>query len=562
MTERTVRLPGGADREGTTAGTVTAPDTSTAPVTDPPMPDESGVSHENVNTAGLQRTLPVGSPDPQSADGDYAGVDPDHAGALIGRILAGRYEVQRVLGRGGMGIVYEGRHIAVGRRVAIKVLRRDLARTTQAVARFHREAKAAAAIGSEHIVEVFDFGYSDEGDAFIVMELLEGSNLGQLVRAEGRLPEPRAVGIARQIARALGEAHSKGIIHRDLKSENVFILSRDGGDFVKLLDFGISKVTETGDGAPMTTEGVVMGTPYYMAPEQAMSDVETDQRIDVYALGCILYEMLTGRVPFRGRNAVEVVFKHVHEAPVPPSIACPEAQISPALDAVVLRALAKNRNERYPSATAVLTALPRSGLANSLTSLPPDTQHAPSVTSAQDADTRALRSRRPGTLDERAPERSREDRYQVAWVLGAAVITLSAMLGIVRWVRTSDPHRATHERENAATHADAGEARGRTAESARDAGAAGVAAVQSDSAVSGASAEALDASAATRAANGGGTRVGVGAAMRATRDDAGGVSGATGASAATHGDGGSASSGTGDPTMEGMHSSPYGAGGH
>ncbi|MEI8255990.1 MAG: protein kinase, partial [Deltaproteobacteria bacterium] len=282
--------------------------------------------------------------------------DPDGAERLIGRILAGRYEVLRVLGRGGMGIVYEARHVTVGRTVAIKVLRHDLARSTEAVVRFHREAKAAASIGSAHIVEVFDFGYSDEGDAYIAMELLEGEDLGRVVRREGKLPESRAVDIATQVARALQAAHAKGIIHRDLKSENVFIVQRSGSDFVKLLDFGISKVSEGDEGrGPMTSEGVVMGTPHYMAPEQAMSDVEPDARIDLYALGCLLYEMLTGNLPFTGKNPVEVVFKHVHEAPVPVRKVVPG--LSARVERIVMCALEKKRDDRWATAAAFAEAL-------------------------------------------------------------------------------------------------------------------------------------------------------------------------------------------------------------
>jgi serine/threonine protein kinase len=282
--------------------------------------------------------------------------DPDRAERLVGRVLAGRYEVRRVLGRGGMGLVYEARHITVGRSVAIKVLRQDLARSTDAVARFHREARAAAAVGSEHIVEVFDFGYTEDGDAYIAMELLEGEDLGALVRRSGPLMPQRALAIARQVARALEMAHAKGIVHRDLKSENVFVLQRQGEEFVKLLDFGISKVSE-GDGGrgPMTSEGVVMGTPHYMAPEQIESSMESDHRIDLYALGCVLYETLTARLPFTGRNPIEVVFKHVHEAPTPPSRW--REGLSPDLDAVVLHALEKDRGRRYQSAAEMLSAL-------------------------------------------------------------------------------------------------------------------------------------------------------------------------------------------------------------
>ena len=340
---------------------------------------------------------------------DAAPVDPEKPERLIGRIVAGRYEVRKVLGRGGMGIVYEGRHVTVGRTVAIKVLRQDLARSTEAVQRFHREAKAAAAIGSEHIVEVFDFGYSDEGDAYIAMELLAGEDLGRIVRREGALPERRALGIVRQVAQALESAHAKGIIHRDLKSENVFVVQRGGCDFVKLLDFGISKVSEGEEGrGPMTSEGVVMGTPHYMAPEQAMSEVEPDHRLDIYALGCLMFEMLTGRVPFTGKNPVEVVFKHVHEtAPLPRKL---RPEISAHAEAVVLKALEKKREDRFEHAAAMMAALDDARF-------------------GADANALAAVEAKPAADASANADRGRSLRLGV----GAVVVTLAAGLGVT-WV--------------------------------------------------------------------------------------------------------------------------------
>jgi serine/threonine protein kinase len=276
--------------------------------------------------------------------------------ALAGRILAGRYQLDAVLGRGGMGVVYSGRHIAIDRAIAVKVLRRDLARSSDAVARFHREARAAASIGSPHIVEVFDFGFTDEGDAFIAMERLDGTDLRKLVRESGPLAPARAIAIARQIAKGLAAAHARGIIHRDLKSENVFVCRRDTGEHVKLLDFGISKVTELDDSrGPLTSEGVVMGTPHYMAPELLHGATAADARADVYALGCVLYEMLTGAVPFSGKTPMEVAYKHVHEPVEPPSRRRPG--LSPTLDALALRALEKNVHLRIASAEQFIRAL-------------------------------------------------------------------------------------------------------------------------------------------------------------------------------------------------------------
>ncbi len=304
-------------------------------------------------------TLPVG---PTASSSKSVGQpETDHADRMLGRLLAGRYLLERVIGRGGMGIVYAARHVRVGRSVAVKVLRPDLVRVNEATARFLREARAAAAVGNEHIVDILDQGYGDDGEAFIVMELLVGEDLRRLITRDGALAPERAVGIARQTAEALQSAHDKGVIHRDLKSENIFITARDGADFVKVVDFGISKVLEIDGQGPITESGALLGTPHYMAPEQGEGKVDPDHRVDVYALGCILFEMLTGELPFTGRTSVEVMYKHVHEAPRTPSRVRPDGGISPALDAVVLRALAKNRDKRFPSTLALANALPEPG---------------------------------------------------------------------------------------------------------------------------------------------------------------------------------------------------------
>ena len=273
--------------------------------------------------------------------------------SYLGRVIAGRYALERLLGRGGMGLVFQARHVAVGRRVAVKILRPEYARSDEAVARFHREAKAAASVGSPHIVEVIDFGYSEDGGAYLAMELLEGEDLAALLRRKGPLEPSRAVALARQVAEALAAAHGRGIVHRDLKSGNVFV-SR--GDRVKVLDFGVSKVLDPSDnGSFDTAQGAMIGTAHYMAPEQASDGRGVDARADLYSLGCILFEMLTGELPFVGATPVEVLYKHVHESPRRPSSIRPG--VPRALDALVLKLLAKDREGRPPDARAVLAAL-------------------------------------------------------------------------------------------------------------------------------------------------------------------------------------------------------------
>ncbi len=307
---------------------------------------------------GATDTLPL-----RGATASDAGRESATEASWVGRVIAGRYAIERAIGRGGMGFVFEARHVAVGRRVAVKILRPEVARSAEAVARFHREARAAAAIGHPRIVEVLDFGHGDDG-AYLVMELLQGADLASIVRSKGALPVERAVGIARQVADGLAAAHARGIVHRDLKSGNVFVTQRDGRDSVKVLDFGVSKALDLDDGAaPSTHQGTLVGTPHTMAPEQGTDGRSVDHRADLYALGCILFEMLTGELPFTGSTPVEVLYKHVHESPRRPSAVRGDMAIPRALDDLVLRLLAKDRDRRPADARAVIDALDRVDLA-------------------------------------------------------------------------------------------------------------------------------------------------------------------------------------------------------
>ena len=195
-------------------------------------------------------------------------LEEDPVEALAGQVLGERYEVLRPLGQGGMGVVFQARHLLLDKLVAVKVLRADRVSTKTALARFHREARAAASIGDPHIVDVTDYGFTDDGNAYIVMEQLEGSDLRAIIREEGPLELGRIRLLTRQMLKALSSAHGRGIVHRDLKPDNVFITHLDGAEFVKLLDFGISKllITDTDSDTWITSTDVVMGTPYYMAP--------------------------------------------------------------------------------------------------------------------------------------------------------------------------------------------------------------------------------------------------------------------------------------------------------
>jgi serine/threonine-protein kinase len=270
---------------------------------------------------------------------------PGEINELVGQLVDGRYQVERVLGVGSMGIVYVARHLAVGKRVALKVLREHLLQDQEVGRRFAAEATAATAIGNAHIVDTLDYGTLPNGCAYIAMEFLEGQTVTEALRAQKSLPIERLLRIARQVAVALGAAHDAGIIHRDLKPDNVFLVEQSGApDFVKILDFGIAKFG--GGQNKLTHAGAVFGTPHYMAPEQALGRV-TDARTDLYALGVIMYEMAAGRVPFDGDNPISVLTQHATEPP--PPLGKRARGLPRRFEAMVMRCLAKEPEERFAS---------------------------------------------------------------------------------------------------------------------------------------------------------------------------------------------------------------------
>ncbi|HEX6242600.1 MAG TPA: serine/threonine-protein kinase, partial [Polyangiales bacterium] len=263
---------------------------------------------------------------------------------LIGRTIGGRYQVCELIGAGGMGTVYRGRHQLVGRDVALKFLAPRYARDAAARERFLREARAANRIDHEHIIDITDFGETSDNLVFLVMEYLEGDTLSNVIERGALAPE-RALTIAHQLATALARAHELDVIHRDIKPDNIFVLQRRGGDFVKLLDFGLAKVAGE---HRLTATGKVFGTPEYLAPEQARGESITGQA-DQYALGCVLYEMLTGTLPFEGPHP-EVVLKHLQAEVAPPSRRKLGLPLAREMDALVLRMLAKHPGERFTDA--------------------------------------------------------------------------------------------------------------------------------------------------------------------------------------------------------------------
>jgi serine/threonine-protein kinase len=280
---------------------------------------------------------------------------------LIGQTLDGRYHVEKKIGEGGMGVVFSARHAVIERPLAIKVLKREAMRDTATIRRFIQEAKAASRIGHPNIVDVTDFGTTPDGMTYSVMEYVPGQTLGTALRLGAPFAAVRAIRITAQIARALAAAHDKGIVHRDLKPENVFLLDRDGRpDFVKIVDFGIAKVTPPAGKAAeprLTRAGSVFGTPEYMAPEQAAGRSDTDGRVDIYALGVIFYEMICGRVPHRGDSMVRTLAMQMLDPIEPPSRVRPDLHIAPELEAVVMHALVKKREQRYQTMGELLEAL-------------------------------------------------------------------------------------------------------------------------------------------------------------------------------------------------------------
>jgi serine/threonine-protein kinase len=281
----------------------------------------------------------------ESAPGYRSDADP-----LIGTLVDGRYEIESVLGEGGMGIVYGARHRSLDKRFALKVMRAGMAEQDELAQRFIQEARAAAAIHHPNVVQITDFGELPGCAPYFVMEFLDGLPLSKLLKSGGPPPFARALRILKQVAAALGAAHAAGVVHRDLKPDNIHIT---GNDVVKVLDFGVAMVAGAGR---LTRTGTVYGTPHYLSPEQASGDT-VDHRADVYALGIIMYEMFAGRVPFEADSYMGVLTKHMFMVPEPPSRVNAAVRELGALEDVTLKCLEKKPNARYPSMEALITEI-------------------------------------------------------------------------------------------------------------------------------------------------------------------------------------------------------------
>ena len=292
-------------------------------------------------------------PAPEAAGPDHPGPDHGRLRLIAGKVIPGtRYRLTRWLGEGGMGVVYEAQHTDIERKVALKILRYDLSQKPEMVQIFRDEARAASRTGHPNIVEIYDFGELPDGRLFLCMELLDGQDLVPPTETSVRDPA-EVIAILRQLCKGLGAAHKAGVVHRDVKPENIILVQKNGRDgVVKIVDFGISAML----GGRPDRRGKIAGTPHYMAPEQIRGKA-FDGRLDIYAVGCVAYELLTGRTPFPGEGLDQVLVAHIDEPPPPFRQARPDLTLPPALEQVVLRCLAKKPEDRYPDMTELEAAL-------------------------------------------------------------------------------------------------------------------------------------------------------------------------------------------------------------
>lgn len=352
-----------------------------------------------------------------------------------GYLVKQRYQLIRPIGTGAMGAVHEAVEVNLGKRVAVKFLDPILARDQRVSARFRREARAAAQVHHDNVCDVSDLGVTDEGIPYLVMELLDGEPFSEVLRREGKLSVGRAVGLMGQVLSALAAAHALGIVHRDLKPANIFLTrASDGSERVKLIDFGIAKVTQASDSVEATTAGMIMGTPYFMSPEQAAGETkEVDQRTDVWAVGVILYLSLTGTVPFAGENHLAVFNKVFHQEPPPPREL--EPSIPTAVEAAILQALCKERGGRYATADELKAVLDRATGQDHVPTRPAGVPKVANISAPADGKNASL------TPTEMSVAASRRKRWMVPGIV--AVLLLLVGVGSGAFVVLSGRSEAT-----------------------------------------------------------------------------------------------------------------------
>jgi serine/threonine protein kinase len=358
----------------------------------------------------------------------------------IGLILDSKYELVERLGQGGMGTVYRARRLHIGDEVAVKLLSRELVREEDALARFRREARSAAMIRHHNVVSIHDFNDATgaNGESYIVMELVKGESLRSLLEREGRIPPERAVSLMRDICAGVGVAHREGLLHRDLKPDNVIVTppNHEGEkETAKVVDFGLAKVRDAADVSALTRAGVLLGTLYYMSPEQCRGD-DLDARADVYSLGAMFYEMLAGVPPFKSSNLTGLISKHLNDPPPPFD---PSLRVPPALAQACFVALAKDREGRQPDATAF------------------GNQLAIGLATTADAYTETVSERIPFASSASTPIPVRKTSSTLKWVIGIAAVFVAAFGLIVLGVAIKfgadliSPTRNTSPPQNVST---------------------------------------------------------------------------------------------------------------
>jgi serine/threonine protein kinase len=391
----------------------------------------------------------------------------------------GNYVITRKLSRGGMGTVYCAEHVLIGKAAAIKVLHPEFSGNKDIINRFFNEAKATTSIRHPGIVEVFDYGYLPSGNAYLIMEFLEGMSLGRRLRKGGRFEESIAAVLMRSVCNALAAAHDKNIVHRDLKPDNLFLIKDPEsalGERLKVLDFGIAKLTDLGLDTMQTKTGAVMGTPTYMSPEQCRGKGEVDHRADLYSIGCILYELICGRPPFTDLGAGELIGAHLHLVPDPPSKY--EPKVTPEMEALILSLLEKRPELRQPQTMPELARslgriaaqlgqhLSQPVMAQALPPLPDDYAHsltelAPEiiVTPTRPPAVAGANEEKPTTLSRAASEIAAAPTRRAARIGGIALalvgLGVAGMVAFTRWSADAADPTSTAPTASAATAASA-----------------------------------------------------------------------------------------------------------